>query len=213
MTSAERIQQLSPQQQARLWERLNGRTTRTTGAAPVSTADAPNQLVAYVVLRPGRSATDVDLKEFLRPALLDFMVPNRFVFLESLPLTPNGKVDRNALPVPENEPVKTAAFVSPRSDTENRLAALWAEVLTVRKVGVHDDFFQLGGHSLLALQVMGRVRETFKADLPLRTLFDFPTVAGLAAAIDRAPRSGAAEPIRKVARGDTPEPRPFSSPS
>jgi acyl carrier protein len=211
MTLAERIQQLSPQQQARLWERLD-KETSPTGAAP-AVGDGSAQLVAYVVFRPGRSTPEAELKDFLRPSMLEFMVPNQFVFLDALPSTPNGKVDRDALPAPDTGPAPSpAAFVGPRSDTEVALVRIWADVLRVQNVGVHDDFFQLGGHSLLALQVMGRVRETFKADLPLRTLFDFPTVVGLAMAIDKAPRSGAAEPIKKIARGDTLEHARFSNP-
>jgi acyl carrier protein len=183
-----------------LWERLE---TSEPEAAAMTGGDGSKQLVAYIVFRPGCSAAEAELQDFLRPAMLEVMVPNQFVFLETLPHTPNGKVDRNALPAPGPGPASSAApFVSPRSETESMLAKLWAEVLHVPHVGANDNFFQLGGHSLLALQVMGRVRETLKADLPLRTLFDFPTVTGLAAAIDKAPRCGAAEPIRKIARAD-----------
>jgi acyl carrier protein len=212
MTLSERIQKLSPQQQDRLWERL-GHDSAHKQTAPDADGDGAKQLVAYVVLRPGQSVPETELKEFLRPAMLEVMVPSQFVFLDALPLAPGGKVDRSALPVPDTGPVAAAAFVGPQSDAEVALAKIWADVLHVPSVGAHDNFFELGGHSLLALQMMGRIRETFKADLPLRTLFDFPTVAGLAAAIDKAPRSGAAGPIKKIPRTDVLEHTRFSSPT
>src|SRR5262245_38408786 len=148
MTLADRIQMLSPGQRARLWERLDEETSRSDVAPEIG--DGSKQLVAYVVFRAGASASEAELKEFLRTVMLEFMVPNQFVFLEALPLTPNGKVDRNALPIPESGPAPAAAaFVDPRSDTENTLAKIWAEVLRVQSVGADDNFFELGGHSLL----------------------------------------------------------------
>jgi acyl carrier protein len=217
MTLAERIQRLSPRQQSRLLERLNGGGETLAGPAPRNGEHAPSspraatgepdQIIAYVVLRPGHAPSAADLRHFLQPGLPDFMVPNHFVFLESLPLTPNGKVDRHALPAPVLEPARPAAGAAcPRSETETTLAKIWAEALHAGSVGIHDNFFYLGGHSLLALQVMARVRDAFKADLPLRTLFDFPTVAGLAEIIDRVPRNSAAAPIRKIARRTAGEP-------
>ena len=116
------------------------------------------------------------------------MVPSAFVFLDALPLTPNGKVDRGALPASDlNKPDLEEAFVAPRTPTELEMANIWMQVLNVDAVGIHDDFFDLGGHSLLATQVMSRVREAFHIELPLRSLFEHPTVAGLAVRITRAP--------------------------
>ena len=112
------------------------------------------------------------------------MVPSAFVALASLPLTPNGKVDRGALPVPGLAAAEVAAeFVAPRTEFERTIVEIWRAVLGVDRVGLHDDFFQLGGHSLLGTQLMSRVREVFRVDLPLRVLFEAPTVADLGAAI------------------------------
>jgi acyl carrier protein len=113
------------------------------------------------------------------------MVPSVFVLLERLPLTPTGKVDRRALPVPERPDAESRreGLVRPRNPVEERLAEIWAEVLGVAQLSIHDDFFDLGGHSLLAMQVKARVRSVFGVDLPLRRLFESPTVASLADAI------------------------------
>jgi acyl carrier protein len=109
------------------------------------------------------------------------------VVLDTLPLTSNGKIDRRALPPPgESRPELESDYVAPRGETEEMLAAIWGEVLKLDQIGVQDDFFELGGHSLLATQVISRVRERLRIDLPLRYLFEFPTIAGLAAAIGEA---------------------------
>jgi amino acid adenylation domain-containing protein len=124
------------------------------------------------------------LAAHLAARLPDYMVPGSFVLLSELPLTPNGKVDLAALPPPDgSRPEIASAFEAPRTPTEERLARIWQEVLAVGRVGVHDDFFALGGHSLLATQLISRVREAFRADVGLRTLFAQPTVAGLAGAV------------------------------
>jgi amino acid adenylation domain-containing protein len=140
------------------------------------------RLVAYVVpagADPGAAA----LRAHLRERLPDYMVPSAFVTLEAFPLTPNGKVDRAALPVPEGR-VDLATAVAPRTPAEEAVAAIWAEVLGVESVGVEDNFFDLGGHSLLATQVVSRIRAAFEVDLPLRDLFDNPTVAALARIVE-----------------------------
>ncbi|MFN2168778.1 MAG: phosphopantetheine-binding protein, partial [Anaerolineae bacterium] len=114
--------------------------------------------------------------------------PGTFVFLEHLPLTPNGKVDRAALPeVDAARPSLARPYAEPQSEIEARLAAIWAEVLDLDQVGIHDDFFsELGGHSLLATQVASRIRDAFQLEIPLRRLFEAPTVAELAASIQLA---------------------------
>jgi acyl carrier protein len=112
------------------------------------------------------------------------MVPSAFVMLEKLPLTANGKVDRKSLPAPGPErPELESTFTAPHTKTEQKLAKIWRDVLKVEQVGVGDNFFELGGHSLLATQVISRVRDVFQVELPLRNLFETPTIGELAATI------------------------------
>ncbi len=126
-----------------------------------------------------------DLRQHVKSKLPDYMVPSAFVRLEGLPLNPNGKVDRGALPVPEmtRSDLETT-FVAPNGPVEEMLAEVWQEVLGIETVGVDDNFFQLGGHSLLATQVVSRLRQGYDIDLSLRTMFESPTIAELAAAIE-----------------------------
>jgi acyl carrier protein len=113
------------------------------------------------------------------------MIPSAFVLLEKLPLTPNGKVDRQALAAfSGGEAAPAALSAEPESDTENALAALWAELLALERVGIDDDFFDLGGHSLLAIRTVARMRDRFEVNLSLRNLLESPTVRGLAGVID-----------------------------
>lgn len=138
------------------------------------------RLVAYVVCghEPARIS---GLRDFLVKKLPDYMIPSAFVFLDALPLTPSGKLDRKALPAPDDSrPDLDNRFVAPRTPAERSIAKIWAEVLKLEKVGIHDNFFYLGGHSLLATQVISRLRDAFRIHLPLRSLFESPTVAGLA---------------------------------
>jgi amino acid adenylation domain-containing protein len=142
-------------------------------------------LVAYVVARQQPGPSSQDLRTFLKEHLPEYMVPGAFVPLDLLPLTPNGKVDYRALPEPESSPSEQAdAYVAPRTLVEEQLAAIWAELFRVEHVGVHDNFFELGGHSLLAMQVITRVRNMLGFNLPLRLLFEAPTVARLAEALN-----------------------------
>ena len=144
-----------------------------------------HRLVAYVITRNEASVTISALRDFLKEKLPEYMVPSAFVFLDSLPLTPNGKLDRAALPQPDQtRPELRVAFIAPRTPVEALLAKIWAEVLNLERVGIHDNFFELGGHSLLATQVVSRVRQAFQMELPLRSLFEIPTVAGLAECIE-----------------------------
>src|SRR5205085_9637429 len=120
----------------------------------------------------------------LKRQLPEHMVPSVFVPLSELPQTPNGKVDRRGLPAPDGaRPELGKEYVAPRTELEGEVAAIWQEVLRVGRVGVHDNFFELGGHSLLATQVMSRVRERLYVEVPLRNLFETPTVEGLALAV------------------------------
>ncbi|NBC43821.1 amino acid adenylation domain-containing protein, partial [Corallococcus exiguus] len=171
-------------------------------------APGDRRLVAYAVPRPGHTLDVGSLREHLRRGLPEYMVPSAFVVLAALPLTPNGKVDRKALPAPEGrglEP-RREAFVAPRTPTEERVAGLWARLLQVERVGLHDDFFELGGHSLLAARLVAAVRASFGVEVPLRDVFSAPTVAGLAERLQAAAGGGQASalpPVRPVARGET----------
>ncbi|QLE40077.1 amino acid adenylation domain-containing protein [Nostoc sp. C052] len=140
------------------------------------------RLVAYIVPQKEVTPTVSVLRQYLKAKLPEYMVPNAFVILEALPLTPNGKVDHRALPAPDLHEFLDR-YVAPRTPVEEMLAQIWALVLKVEQVGIHDNFFELGGHSLLATQLVSRIRNILKVELPLRELFAAPTVAELAHSI------------------------------
>jgi len=145
-----------------------------------------HMLVAYVVPGNGAAPSLGEMREFLSGSLPDYMLPSALVQLEALPLTANKKVDRRALPAPDA--VSDGADGTgepPRGATEKAVAEIWCAVLRVGSVGRHDNFFDLGGHSLMATSVASRIRSEFKIEIPLRVLFEQPTVAALAARIDR----------------------------
>ncbi|HWC73022.1 MAG TPA: phosphopantetheine-binding protein, partial [Gemmatimonadales bacterium] len=148
------------------------------------------RLAAYYVSDTPLAAAE--LRAHLAPWLPEFMLPAHFVRLERLPLTANGKVDRQALPLLYQESVHSSHAIGgategagPRTETETALAAIWRELLALDQIGIHDDFFDLGGQSLLAAKVLSRIRDAFGVDLPLRNLFEQPTIAGLADIIDQ----------------------------
>ncbi|HSG40554.1 MAG TPA: condensation domain-containing protein, partial [Thermoanaerobaculia bacterium] len=156
---------------------------REAAVAPHDDAAGNKFLCAYLVLT--QAVDPGELRELLASSLPDAMVPSYFVVLEELPRTLNGKLDRKALPPPAEAGSRLREdFAAPRTPIEELLAEIWAEVLRVDRVGVRDSFFELGGHSLLATQVLARVRQTLEVDLPLRTLFRAPTIAGLAQAVE-----------------------------
>jgi amino acid adenylation domain-containing protein len=159
-----------------------------------------NRLVAYLVCRDGAEVPDpAELRSHLRERLPEYMVPAVFVAMHTLPLTSNGKVDRKALPAPpEDRPELAARYVAPRGPVEEELAEVWASVLGVARVGAEDNFFELGGNSLLAARVVARLRGELGVEVPLRALFEAPTVAGLAGAVDAARAAGAAAPAPPV---------------
>ncbi|MCE9671221.1 non-ribosomal peptide synthase/polyketide synthase [Myxococcus stipitatus] len=171
-------------------------------------AQGDKRLVAYVVLEPGRTLDPAALRERVQQRLPEPMVPSAFVALETMPLTPNGKVDRKALPAPASQETRAAReeAVPPRTDSERWLAQVFSELLGTDVTDVNQGFFELGGHSLLATQAIIRARTTFHVELPLRDLFEAPTVAGLAARLDTALRSGRGlapmPPLRVVSRED-----------
>ncbi|MFE6505054.1 non-ribosomal peptide synthase/polyketide synthase, partial [Kitasatospora sp. NPDC057738] len=160
---------------------------RVARAAVVVRTEGEPRLVAYAVAEPGAAVTDTALRAHLRERLPKHMVPSAFVLLDALPLTPNGKLDRRALPAPDRQPVDQGR--APRTASEHLLAGLFAEVLGVPEVGADDSFFDLGGHSLLATRLVARARSVLGVELRLRDLFDAPTVAELAAAVDVAGRA------------------------
>jgi amino acid adenylation domain-containing protein len=172
-------------------------------------ARGEKRLVSYVVAQPQCSPTAIELRGFLKDQLPEHMVPAVFMMLDRIPLTSNGKVDRRALPSPgDTRPELGKAFVEFRTPTEELLTDIWAQVLGVERVGIYDDFFDLGGHSLLATQLLSRIRETFQVEMPLRRLFETPTVAGLAESLElshRGEQNFQQPPIQPVPRdGDLP---------
>jgi amino acid adenylation domain-containing protein len=161
------------------------------------------KLVAYVVGDDSGMTADA-LRQSLRERLPDYMVPAAFVRLAALPLTPNGKVDRKALPAPERQ-ASGESFLAPRTPVEELLAVIWSELLGLDRIGAADHFFELGGHSLLATRVMSRLWSTFGVELPLRALFEAPTLADFAARVEESRRTGAgrlAPPLILVPRRD-----------
>ena len=159
-------------------------------AVVLAREDKPGQkrLVAYVLARSELMLRNDELRKYLRQRLPEYMVPRAWLVLDHLPLTANGKLDRKALELLplEAQPEK---FPAPANPTAEMLAAIWAEVLGIKPPGLDDNFFEIGGHSLVAAQIMSRVRKVFQVDLRLRSLFETPTVAGLAKLIDDARRT------------------------
>jgi amino acid adenylation domain-containing protein len=175
-------------------------------AAVIVREDAPGEkrLVAYAVLAADAPPV-AELRESLRGRLPDYMLPAALVAMDALPLTSNGKLDRRALPAPGA--AETAEHDPPRTPNEELLAAVWAEVLGLGRIGRNDDFFAVGGHSLAATRVMGRIHAVLGAELPVRALFESPTLAALAARVDARAASGlpAPPPIEGAAgEGDAP---------
>jgi len=186
-------------------------------AVAVVREDRPGdrRLVAYCVPAADTAPpASQELTAHLRDRLPAYMLPAAIVALDALPLLPNGKVDRRSLPAPEPARPEGADFVAPRTPQEEMIADIWASVIGLERVGVEDNFFAIGGHSLLATQVISRVREAFGVELPVRALFDAPTVAGLADCVRRAggvdEALPEAPPIRPVARDGYAEGLPLS---
>jgi len=121
------------------------------------------------------------LREYLKGRLPEYMIPSAWMALKQLPLTPNGKLDRRALPAPQNRPDEMGEYIAPQTELERTLASIWAHVLRVDQVGVQDNFFELGGHSLLATQVVARIGSSLSIEMPVRLLFEFPTIKQLSA--------------------------------
>jgi amino acid adenylation domain-containing protein len=177
---------------------------RHPGVRQAAVTVTPQEQLAAFFVPADAAPSAAELRDFAARHLPEPMVPALYLPLKQLPLTPSGKLDRRALPVGDAGRAATAVeYVPPEGPDEQAVAAVWAEVLHVKQVGRHDNFFALGGHSLLATRVVSRLRATAGVELPLRSLFDRPTVAGLAETVARA-RSGeslAAAPVAVAPRG------------
>jgi amino acid adenylation domain-containing protein/FkbM family methyltransferase len=178
---------------------LYARREEAEGVAPIDNASRRE-----VQSKGHAKVSAAELREHLRAQLPDYMVPSAIVFIQEMPVTRHGKVDRRALPAPEEvESEVHDGVLAPRTPAEEILAGIWCEVLKLRQVGADENFFEVGGHSLLATQVMSRVREAFRVEMPLRTLFEHPTVTQLALQVEEALRSGLgvqAPPVERVLR-------------
>jgi len=163
---------------------LNLETVREAAVIALEDDFDNKRLVAYIVAQNVPGPTVSELRDALAASLPEYMVPSTFVFIDKLPVIGIGKVDRRALPAPDmGRPKLDVPYVAPRNMHEARLAAIWAEVLDLVKVGVLDNFFHLGGHSLAASRVIARVIQSFQLELPVKALFDSPTVADMAKVI------------------------------
>ncbi|HKG79175.1 MAG TPA: amino acid adenylation domain-containing protein, partial [Pyrinomonadaceae bacterium] len=157
-------------------------------AVVMAREDEPDEkrLVAYIVAEQDPPPKITQLREYLAEKLPEYMIPAAWVYLDQLPLTGNNKVDRRALPAPDMaRPDLEDAFTAPRTPVEEMIAGIWSELLGLDRVGVYDNFFELGGHSLIATQLVSRLREAFQVEILLRNVFEQPTVAELAEALQR----------------------------
>jgi acyl carrier protein len=162
---------------------LNHTQVKEVGVVAWDREPEEKYLTAYIVPRRVVAPKINELSNFLRQQLPDYMIPSNFVFLKSLPFT-NGKLDRAALPRPDHKrPDLGQPYTAPHSEVEQKLVEIWEELLDVRPIGIHDNFFDLGGHSLAATRVVSQVIKRFQLELPLQSLFKAPTVAAMAAII------------------------------
>jgi len=160
------------------------------------------RLIAYIVPKPEKTINTIEIRRFLKDKIPDYMIPNTIVQIEAMPLTPNGKIDNAALPTPDTTVITEGHIVTPRTLLEERLACIWVEILGIKKslelgpsqINIHDNFFDLGGHSLAAARLISRVRDIFQVELPIRYLFEYPTIAELAKSIETEPHQS--EPKR-----------------
>jgi len=158
--------------------------------AVIAREDKPGEknLVAYIVLNSDPDIDTNELRKYLLNQIPEYMIPSAFVILDELPLTPNGKVDRKSLPKPDEKLFKEAVavdYVAPRNPVEEVIVKIWSEVLNIDVIGIYNNFFLLGGHSLLATQVISRIKKHLEVAIPLRTIFETPTVSALAKAVEK----------------------------
>ncbi|MEO6720285.1 MAG: amino acid adenylation domain-containing protein, partial [Ferruginibacter sp.] len=162
------------------------------------------RLVAYIVAEYEFDRDEIF--SYLKGKLPDYMIPALLMELESLPLTANGKVDRKALPDPDASELLSDQYTAPRNEAEEKLAAIWQDVLEVEQVGIHDDFFELGGHSLLAIRLISAIRKELQVELPISDIFDYPTIATLIAQLEKKSGRSTLPPIKPS------QPRPAQIP-
>jgi amino acid adenylation domain-containing protein len=172
------------------------------------------RLVAYLVARPEQLINFNELRAYLKERLPEYMLPSVFVLLDEMTLTPQGKVDRNALPAPDQQRQERKEInPTPRDAIEAALTEIWAQVLGLERVGIHDNFFESGGHSLLATQVISRLHKVLQVELPIRAIFEMPTVADLAAKIKNMLKGGPGQPplpIKPISREEDRLPLSFA---
>lgn len=183
-------------------ESVIGRSPLVAACAATVREDRPGdqRLVAYIVPVAGSEGAVAAARELCRAQLPEFMVPSAIVTLASLPVTPSGKVDRRALPAPDGDATEPAEYAAPVTQIERDIAAIWATVLGVQRVGLTDNFFDLGGHSLLATRTVSRVRDRLGRDVPLRALFDFPILRDFVGEVERGVATAKQAPIAAISR-------------
>jgi pristinamycin I synthase 3 and 4 len=194
-------------------EAVLDRHPRLAASAVIVREDTPGdeRLIAFMVARPGPAIFVDEIKAFIGEYLPAYMVPTVFVQLAEFPLTPNGKVDRQALAAAEQTEIeRSRPLVKPRTPIEEVVAGSWSEVLGVDQIGIDDNFFELSGHSLNTTQVISRLSTAFNVDLPLRTMFESPTVAGMATRVERAIRERRGEREGGIKKNEREETEPMS---
>ncbi len=170
---------------------------RVREAVVLALEDRPGEkrLIAYLIPAQSEPPSISELRSVLKHSLPEYMIPAAFEMLEEFPLTPNGKIDRRALPAPQGlRPELDAVYVKPRTDTEQRIATVWQDLLQVKQVGIHDNFFDVGGHSLLAVQMHQQLQEALAHTFSLIDLFHYPTIAALAQYLEAQKRPSQASP-------------------
>jgi amino acid adenylation domain-containing protein len=153
--------------------------------------DGLQRLTAYLEVRSGLNPDIDELRRFMRSRLPDHMVPSDYLIVDAFPLLPSGKVDRKALALQAtSHPIGEGVCVAPQTPTEERLAVIWCKLLGIERAGITDNFFELGGHSLMVMQVVARIRKEFEVEVPIRSLFEDPTIQGLAKEVEEAKAKG-----------------------
>jgi acyl carrier protein len=164
---------------------------------PIKDPAGSYYLAAYVVLKQGAQVNGTQLRKHLQAHLPDYMIPTAFVSLDAFPLTTNGKVDRAALPIPDSvNSLKNGAGATETTRTEEQLLRIVSDLLKVERINSNDNFFLLGGHSLLGAQLLAEIQGAFHVELPLRTIFDYPTITAISAEIDRVVKAKESNPAR-----------------